>query len=263
MLVASFTLSILIQAALPIFITYLFVRHYKTEWRLAMIGLLAYLIYQVVQAPIFEGLSGTEFYQNQLAALPSVHLALIVGLLSAVLEQGIRLGSFWYARKSLEGVGHGLTISAGHGGSESVLIGIQFLINFAFAISITTSGVQSLNLSEAEAAQLQSQVTAFWALPWYLPLAAALQRLAVLALQFALGTMVWLAVSRRAWIWLAASVLWHTALNALLVVLSASMPDLANTGVFALVGLVNLGVTYWLVKKADALPVVMPPAVAS
>ena len=107
-----------------------------------------------------------------------------------------------------------------------------------------------MNLSEQEAADLQTQVDAFWQLAWYLPLAAALQRLAVLAMQFALGMMVWLAVARRLWVWLGAAILWQTAMNALTVILSASMPDLANTAGFVLIGVVNGAILFLLYKKA-------------
>lgn len=257
MLAVSFILSILLQAILPIFIAFFFIRRYKTEWKLVAIGVLAYLVFQVVQAPLFQLISDTEFYQSQIAPLPSVSLALIVGLVTAILEQGIRTGSFWYVRKNIEDSGRGLTLTAGHGGAESVLIGVQFLINFIFAISISSSGVQSLNLSADESAQLQAQINAFWNLPWFLPLVAAIQRVSLLALQFALGTMVWLAVSRRAWIWLGVSVVWHTAMNTLVVILSASMPDLANSALFVVLGLVNAGIVFFLVRKAEEDPLDM------
>jgi len=249
MLVASFVLSILIQVGLPIFIAWLLVRRYQTEWRLVAVGVMSYLVFQVVQAPLFQTLSTSDFYQSQIATLPPVALALAVGFLTALLEQGIRTGGFWIVRKSIARVEQGLTVTAGHAGVESLLIGFQFLINFIFAISITSQGIQALNLSETEAAQLQTQINAFWALPWYLPLAAMLQRLALLALQFALGLMVWLAVSRRLWLWLAVSVLWYTANSAVATVLSSSMPDLVNTAIFLLVGLVNAGIVYLLVRK--------------
>ncbi len=251
MLVVSFILSILIQAVLPIFIAIYLIRRYHTEWRLVAVGVLAYLVFQVAQAPIFQWISGTEFYQGQIAPLPPVSLALTVGLLTAILEQAARTGSFWFVRKNIVSAGEGLTVTAGHGGVESLLIGIQFLINFIFAVSITTSGIQAMDLTPEEAAQLQAQINAFWKLDWYLPLVAALQRLSLLALQFALGTMVWLAVSRRAWVWLATSLVWHVAMNTVVVILAAGMPDLLNSSLFILMGLVNVGVVWLLVRKAN------------
>lgn len=250
MLVASFVVSILIQVGLPVLMAWFLVRRCQSEWRLVAVGVMAYLVFQVVQAPLFQWLSESEFYKSQLATLPTVSLALVAGLLTALLEQSIRAGSFWFVRKGISRVEQGLTVTTGHGGAESLLIGVQFLINFIFAVSITSSGIQALNLPETEAAQLQAQITSFWALPWYLPLAAALQRLALFGLQFALGLMVWLAVSRRAWLWLAVSVLWYTANNAVVTILSASMPDALNTTLFALVGLLNAGIAYFLIKKS-------------
>ena len=255
MLVVSFILSILLQAILPIIIALFLVRRYKTEWRLVAVGVLAYLAYQIAQAPLFQFISGTEYYQSQIAPLPPVYLALLVGFITAILEQAIRTGSFWFVRKNIEESGRGLTVTAGHGGVESVLIGVQFLINFIFAVSITTSGIQAMNLPAEESVQLQAQINAFWTLPWFLPLIAALQRVSLLAMQFALGTMVWLAVSRRAWIWLATSVVWHTAMNTVVVILSASMPDLLNSALFVGLGLINTGIVFFLVNKANQVPI--------
>lgn len=251
MLVVSFILSILLQAVLPIFIAIFLIRRYHTEWRLVAVGVMAYLVFQVAQAPIFQFISSTEFYQSQIAPLPAVSLALTVGILTAILEQAARTGSFWFVHKKIAAAGEGLTVTAGHGGIESVLIGVQFLINFIFAVSITTSGIQAMDLSAEEATQLQAQINAFWNLEWYLPLVAALQRLSLLALQFALGTMVWLAVSRRAWVWLVTSLVWHVAMNTVVVILSAGMPDLLNSSLFILIGLVNAGVVWLLVRKAN------------
>lgn len=250
-LTISFSISILIELVLPIALGVWIMRHYHTHWRLIAVGVLTYLVFMVIQLPLFQAISGTEFYINLIEPLPPVTGALIVGFASAIIEQAIRTGGFWYVRKSVQAWGGGLTVTAGHAGIESALIGIQFLINLIFAISLL-SGTQGMNLGEQEAADLQTQVDAFWKLAWYLPLAAALQRLAVLAMQFALGMMVWLAVSRRLWIWLGAAVLWQTAMNALTVILSASMPDLANTAGFVLIGVVNGVILFLLYKKVGA-----------
>ena len=250
-LTISFVISVLVQLVLPIALGVLIIRHYHTHWRLMAVGILAYLVFQVVELPLFQTIGATEFYTTQIAVLPPVTGAIIVGFVSALIELGIRTGSFWFVRNSVRTWGGGLTVTVGHAGIESALIGVQFLINLVFAI-ILSSGTQGMNLTPEESANLQNQISAFWQLPWYLPLAASLQRLAVLMMQFALGIMVWLAVSRRIWVMLGAAIAWQTAMNALTVILSASIPDLGNTAIYILIGVVNGAVLYLLYKRSGA-----------
>ena len=257
-LTISFIVSVLIQLVLPIALGILIIRRYHTHWRLIAVGMLAYLVFQVVELPLFQAIGGTEFYTTQVATLPPVTGAIIIGFLAAIIEQAVRTGSFWFVRQSVQTWGGGLTVTAGHAGVESALVGVQFLINLVFAI-ILSSGTQGMTLTPEESANLQNQVTAFWQLPWYLPVAAALQRLAVLMMQFALGIMVWLAVSRQMWAWLAAAIAWQTAMNTLTVILSASVPDFVNTAIYVLIGVVNGGILYFLYRKSGAAEEEIPP----
>ena len=252
LLTTSFVISILIQLVLPIVLVVLIRRRYRTHWRLIMVGILAYLIFQIVELPLFQAIGGTEFYTTQIATLPPVIGAILVGFVSAIIEQVIRTGGFWYVRNSVQTWGGGLTVTAGYAGIESVLIGFQFLLNLVFAISLLSTGTQGMNLTPEESATLQTQITSFWQLPWPLPLAAALQRMAVLMMQTALGVMVWLAISRKIWVWLGAALAWQTAMNTLTVILSASAPDLGNTALYLLIGLANGGILFFLYKKSGA-----------
>jgi uncharacterized membrane protein YhfC len=140
-------------------------------------------------------------------------------------------------------------VAAGHAGIESILVGLQFLINFVIAISLTSSGGQGLELTPEKAADLQAQIAAFWSLPWYMPLAAMLQRVVAIAIQFALGLMVWQAVNRRAWVWAGAALLWQTMASTISIILAASNPDLGNMALFTLLGAVNAGIIYWFYRK--------------
>ncbi len=253
MLSASFVVSILLQLVLPLALAYLIVRHYRTEWRLFFVGALAYLLYQILQVPLFDALSGTAFYPQLIDAMPQLTGALLVGLLSAVLEQALAIGGFYYVRNRIAEWRNGLTVATGHAAVESALIGVQFLINFIFAISITSTGVQALgNLTAQEAAALQQQINTFWALPWTMPLSWGMQRVALMAMQFALGLMVWLAVSRKAWVWVGAAVLWETAINGVVVAVSARLPDLAGMVLYVVIGAINAGIVYFLYRKTQA-----------
>jgi len=249
----SFVISILIQLVLPVVAAFFMIRRYKMAWRILWIGMLAYLVFQVAQVPVFQTLSGTQFYQTQIETLPAVSLALVIGLLTSILEQAIRTGGFWLVRKSIFRWNGGLTVAIGYAGIESALTGAQLLINFALAIFFTLNGTSGMNLSAQQAADLQNQMASFWSLAWYLPLVSAIQRVALMALQVTMGMMIWLVVTRKMWVWLAAAVIWQAAMNSGTVLLSATMPDWGNTLLFITMGGVNGVVLYLLYRKTRHL----------
>ncbi len=250
MLTVGFVISILIQVVLPIGLGYYLIRRYNSEWKILGVGMLAYLLAQVVQTPIFQSVADTQAYQQMLTTWSPSLVIILFGFLAALIENAARFGGFWLIREKGKAWGSALVMGAGHGGIEALMVGFQFLVNFVFAISITTSGTQSMNLPPEEAAELTRQVEAFWALPWYLPLASALQRLSALSLQLALSVMMWLAVSRKLWIFALAALLWHAALNSVAAAVSYAMPDVWNSILLVGVMLVNIAVIFLLYYKA-------------
>lgn len=250
MLTVSFVISILIQIGLPILLGYLVIRRYHVEWKILGVGVLAYMLAQVVQSPIYQAITGIEQYQTILTAWPSTLVIILFGFLASLIENLARFGSFWLVRQRVRAWGTGLALGAGHGGIEMLLVGFQFLINFIFAISVTTQGTASLQITPEEAATLNSQIDAFWALPWYLPLSSALQRLSAFSLQMALSVMMWVAFSRRKWVFLAAVLLWHTAMNAVAGTISYAMPNALNSLLLIGVTLINVAIIYLLYQKA-------------
>lgn len=250
MLTVGFVISILVQVALPIALGYYLIRRYGSEWKIFGVGALAYLLAQVVQSPVFQTVAGTDFYKTILTDWSPTIVIILFSLVSSLLENAARFGGFWLIRERAKAWGSSLVMGAGHGGVESLLVGFQFLVNFIFAISITTSGTGSLQISPEEAAALGRQVEAFWALPWYLPLASALQRLSALSLQLVLSVMMWIAVSRRMWIYAVAAVLWHAALSGVAAAISYAMPNMWNSLLLVGVLLVNSALIVLLYRKA-------------
>lgn len=249
MLTAGFILSILIQLALPLLIGFFIIRRYNTGWRLFVVGALAYLVYMIILTPLFQGIAATDFYTTQIETLPPLLVTLVLGLASAVLEIAARIGSLYYLRRTISQWWQGLTVAAGHAGVESIIMGMQTLINLIAAVSITNSGMEALKLTQEEATQLSSDIASFWALPWYIPLEAALQRLALLALSLVAGMLVWLAFTRKAWGWIAVALIWQAATYVLVGALGQSMPDLGTSAVFAGLLALNGGILYFLYRR--------------
>ena len=254
MLSTSFVFSILLQLVLPILICFYLVRRYHTDWHLCLVGGISYLCFWVAQPVVIQLVEGNDFYTTQIAGLSNVWIFLFEGVVLALVEQAIRTGSFWYVRKRVGEWSQGLTVSAGQATLGLLLIGLQLLLFFVSWSTLTGTRGEGLNLNAEEMANLMTQLQDFWALSWYFPLLVALQSLIILMLQFALGMMVWQAVTQKAWAWLGAAVLWETAINTLFKVLALRDPDLFNTSIFVLTAVAHAGFLYLLNRKTSRVP---------
>ncbi len=255
MLSASIIISGLIQLGVPLLLAFFLVRRYKTEWRLVGIGVLVYLAYQAIELPVLQALAGTDFYASQVTSLPQFTVVLLMGGLSAAMEQGLSLGGFWFVRKSIAEWKDGLGVTSGHAGAGSLVIGLLQLVNFVFVVSTSSSNVQSLSgISAQDALDLQKYLDFYWGQPWHLPLVGTLQSLTLIMLQIALGIMVWLAITRSAWLWIGAAVLWQTAVNGVTLAVSTQSSVLFNVAVYVVIFLLNTGIFYFLYRKIHPDP---------
>jgi hypothetical protein len=62
--------------------------------------------------------------------------------------------------------------------------------------------------------------------------------------------MMWIAVSRRLWVFAVAALLWHTALNAVAATISYAMPNMWNSLLLVGVMMVNIAIIFLLYRKA-------------
>jgi hypothetical protein len=88
-------------------------------------------------------------------------------------------------------------------------------------------------------------------MPWGIPLEAALQRLALLALSLVVGMLVWLAFTRKAWGWLGAALAWQVATYVLVSSLGATPSDLVVVGIFTALLILNGAILYYLYRKLN------------
>ena len=80
---------------------------------------------------------------------------------------------------------------------------------------------------------------------WTLPLAATVERLTTVIMHLTLSIMVWIAVSRRAWIWFVAAILWHALVDgSVLLLQNIGLTIWAIEGILAGVMLINIAGLY-------------------
>jgi uncharacterized membrane protein YhfC len=135
-------------------------------------------------------------------------------------------------------------LGAGHGGIEAIVLGIYVLY-----VLLQMVALRNMDLAQAftpeRAAALQQQIQTYWAVPWYVTLAGALERFNALIFHVTASVLVLQVFLRKQirWLWLA--ILWHAALDGVAVWLAPKgiWPVEAALMVFTLV---NVFVLYAL-----------------
>jgi uncharacterized membrane protein YhfC len=264
MIVAAFIFEILFTIGFPIVLAAWLIRRFKTGWRLFWVGVATFIGSQVVHIPLLQGLTvalrgvGLQLSGTTLLLFNAV----VLGLAAGLCEETARWVGYKLLKEKGKTFGAAVTLAAGHGGIESILLaGVVVLINLVVMMVITTNPSILNTLPGDTAAQLKASADSFWSVNPTLPLAGAFERLVAITLHTSLSIMVWLAFVRRNALWYVAAVLWHAVVDALSVYLSGSgvLTTWGLEGVIALSLLFNIPFIYWAYRKYSQPPAAPQP----
>ncbi|PKN86304.1 MAG: hypothetical protein CVU46_08270 [Chloroflexi bacterium HGW-Chloroflexi-8] len=220
LLITMFVLAGLFNVVFPILLGWWIIRKHKTNWKLFGVGVLTFIGSQIFHLPVVNGL--TAAFQS--GALPHVDPnfapffnAIVLGLLAGLFEETARWIGFKLLKKKGDSLGAALTLGAGHGGIEAIIIGGVVLFSLISMLSLRSIGVDSLPLSADQMEATLQQVQAYFATPWHLPLAGAVERIGAVALHITLSIMVWLSYTKRKALWFWGAVLYHAVVDGLTV----------------------------------------------
>lgn len=209
MLAAMYVVAVLIEIGLPLGLAWFFLRRYRLAWGLVGIGVLTFIGSQVVHVPLLYGL--TYLFQVNILPAPPTWLRpyfnpVLLGLMAGLCEETARWVGYRLVKQKGNSWGGALTMGIGHGGLESVIVGLLVLVNFGLMVSVGPNGSPQLGLTK-------DLVDSFWAGAWHLPLAGAVERLTAISAHLFMSTLVWQAVRKsNAW-WYVGAVFFHTLLD--------------------------------------------------
>ena len=221
-LIITFLLAGTFNVVFPILLGWWIIKKKGTNWKLFGVGVLTFIGSQVVHLPLVAGL--TQGFAS--GALPQIDPryvtyfnAATLGLLAGICEETARWVGYRLLKKKGDSFGAALTLGAGHGGVEAIIVGVSVLATLIAMLVMQSSGSILGNLPDDQAALAWQQMQAYWATPWHMPFAGAVERISALGLHISLSVMVWLAVSfRKAW-WFWAAVLYHGLIDGLTVLI--------------------------------------------
>ncbi|HPC06108.1 MAG TPA: YhfC family glutamic-type intramembrane protease [Anaerolineaceae bacterium] len=208
-----FIVAVIIEIGLPIALAVWLTRRYKFGWGIVGVGVLTFIASQIIHIPLLAGIGsglnalGINFPSGTLGAVLS---GLYLGLLAGLCEEPMRYFGFKLLKKRAEPIEAGVLAGAGHGGIESIFVGISVLANMLIAYLVTNTSVQIPGLTP-------EMVAAITGAPWYAPLLGAFERIFAITLHITLSLIVWHSVSQRKFAWLLLAILYHMFVDAVAV----------------------------------------------
>lgn len=234
-------------------------------WRLYFAGALTFILSQVFHIPfnswVLAGPLARWLPEGLAPGAGLLPAALALGLSAGLFEESARWLAYRFALRDARSWRDGLAFGSGHGGIEAVLTGVLALSSVLQLVALRAPDAAAvLQPDQVEAlAQVQGQVAAFWALPWYGVLLGALERLFAICFHLSASLLVLQVFRRGSGLWLAAAVAWHTLLNAATLVVMATWGPYAAEAALGLLALASL----WMVRalrSEDVPPPVQLPA---
>ena len=234
----AFILAILIEIGLPILLGFWFIRRYGTSWRLFFYGALAFLGSQVLHIPFLQlltNLFSTGVLPAPPPAIQPIFNAVLLGLLAGLFEETARWIVYRLLRGRATSWGGALTLGAGHGGVESIVIGFLVLAGYISYLS-------------------GANASAFAGMAWFDPLAGSVERINAILMHLTLSVMVMLAFLRGNGLWYVAAVLWHAAIDAVSAYLFGQgiVSAWALEGILVGFSVTNLILLYWFYQLSKA-----------
>jgi uncharacterized membrane protein YhfC len=210
----TYPINGILMIFLPILLGIYLARKYGLRWRLWWIGAVTFVLSQVGHIPFNVALDrGFAFLPSMSESMSWIVNAIVLGLSAGLWEEIARYAAYRWWAKDARSWSKGLMLGAGHGGIESILLGILVLWGF---INVLVAGSMDLFnvMSPEEAFEAQRQIQAYWSAPWAATLLGALERVLALILHLSFSLMVLQVFIRRQNFWLWLAFLWHALVDA-------------------------------------------------
>jgi uncharacterized membrane protein YhfC len=267
LLVASFAVAVLVDILAPLVLAVFLARRFDARWRYWWYGVLVFLLFQgVTRIPVMI------FVQTRPAVVQALQeplwawlFLLFAAATAGLFEEGGRWLAFRYLVPPAERHWRtALMLGAGHGGLESIAIGLLALAGLVGYLVVMLAPAESFG---AAAAQIEEARKQFAQLRGWEPLLGGWERIGALTIQVALAVLVLQAFVRgRRWWWYALAA--HTLVD----FTSVAVPRLTaglwgqQTGLLLAEGLVTVYalLALWIIlalrREPDgaALPPVAP-----
>lgn len=244
--ILNFTLMITMPIGLAVFLA----RRFKTEWKLFGIGCVTFILSQVFHIPFnlwvlnpLMGKMGLNLAQSK--GIQLAVIGLLLGLSAGLFEEITRYLGYKFWIKDQRDWKSALKYGAGHGGIESILIGILAMLTFIQIMSLRGTDLTTA-IPAAQIELARSQIEAYWAAPWYLALLGAVERLIAIIFHLSATVLVLESFRRKRFVWVIYAILWHTILDGVAVFAVQTWNPYIAEGLLGVLGIMSLAIIFKL-----------------
>ena len=255
LLLLNFALMLVIPIGVAMFIH----RRTGAAWRLFFIGTVTFILSQVFHIPFNWVVQRAGLLPGSLESWANLLLmAAFLGLSAGLFEETARYLTYRYWAKDARSWSSGLMLGAGHGGIESILLGLLGAVNIV-GLLVTLNSEALLSAIPAEQqALINATVANLLATPWYGLLLGAAERVFAIAAHLALSVMVLQVFRRGSLRWLFLAIGYHAVFNMLAVIAVTRVGPYATEGLLAVFSLLSLFIIFKL-RSPDPVPVELEP----
>ncbi|MDI6850704.1 MAG: YhfC family glutamic-type intramembrane protease [bacterium] len=212
MLIIAFIIEMIIMMGIPIFLWVFLTKKFNLQMSLIWAGAITFILSQVVHIPLNYAI-GLLKGGRGVALWPLPAMALIAGLSAGFCEEVARYLVLKFWRRDARSWQEGVTFGAGHGGIESILLGVLVLSTFVNMLVLKSGGLERLSLPEETLLKLKQQIETYWSIPWYIPILGGLERIFAITMHIAWTLLVLQAILRSNILWLVYAILAHTIVD--------------------------------------------------
>jgi uncharacterized membrane protein YhfC len=246
-----------LMIALPILLGIFLTIKFHLGWRIWLIGASTFILSQVFHLP-FNKYILNPILVNIQQTLPQVSATLIIaislGLSAGIFEEVSRFGMYRWWLKNEHTWRKGILAGAGHGGIESIILGILVMLTYINLMAYRNIDLSYLNLAPEQLSITRQQIQVYWSLSWYDSLLGALERKLTIPFHIAASILVLQVFTRNParlmYIWLGIAVLYHTILDASIVFIASQWGVYTAESFLALTVVLDIIIIFSL-RQAD------------
>ena len=217
-----------LMLVLPILLGIILTHKFRISWRIWLIGASTFIISQIFHLP-FNRYILDPILVNIQQTLPEVYalilISLLLGLSVGIFEECSRYGMYRWWLKDNRSWRSAIIAGAGHGGLESIILGVLVMLTFFNLMAYRNIDLSNLNLPPEQLDLARQQIQLYWSLPWYDSLLGALERAFTIPFHIAASVLVLQVFTRKpghqAFLWLALAISYHAVMDAVVVFINS------------------------------------------
>ncbi len=256
-LLLVYIVAILIEVGLPVCLAVYLIKKFPNSWIMVVTGVFTYAIAQLVHIPALNGVSA--LFTNGTLPTPSEQWipfvnAGIIGLLAAMIEEGVRWIGFRLTKEYAKPFRSGFSLGVGHGGSEMLIVGALVAYNLATVIFYNPGKEIAGGTDTATVQAVLSQIASYWGTSWWVGVLSIFEKIVQFAAQMVFSILVWRSIAKDAPIWFFAAILYHMFISGITTLLNGLGWNFWQIeGVLALTLLLNVWLLYWFWNNEGGL----------